>query len=300
MNLPPRLPAVARVWVALSRADTAGAALGLASDLAAELQAEIAGLFVEDIDLVRLAALPFAGETGLMSTTWRPFGAGELENLLRLHAERAHRMLVEAAAQIGVACSFRVSRGVLAHEALDASGEAEAIVLCAQGVAPGWITAPVGAGARTPPRTRSARAPSEEAPGPTAMRPAVRHAATVSPPRRAARRAAVVVFDGSSAALRALGLGAALAAGVALHVLAVGNGAASAAERRRSAMAWLNERGVAGVVRTLPRFEAAAVLEALADQARALLLVPAPALAADPDALSRLLSGVRGPLVLVR
>lgn len=299
MNLPPRLPVVARVWVALSRADTAGAALGLASDLAAELQAEIAGLFVEDIDLVRLAALPFAGETGLMSSTWRPFGAGELEHLLRLHAERAHRMLVEAAAQIGVACSFRVSRGVLAHEALDASGEAEAIVLGAQGVAPGWITAPVGAGARTP-RARSARAPSEVAPGTTALRPAVRHAATVSPPRRAARRAVVVVFDGSSAALRALGLAAALASGVALHVLAVGDGAASAAERRRSVLAWLQERGVASVVRTLPRFEPAAVLKALADQARALLLVPAPALAADPDALSRLLSGVRRPLVLVR
>ena len=53
---------IRRILVALDASRHSLAALEAAAELAARLKAELVGLFVEDIDLLRLAGLPFARE----------------------------------------------------------------------------------------------------------------------------------------------------------------------------------------------------------------------------------------------
>ena len=54
---------LARILVALDASASGRAALAGAAALAAELQAELLGLFVEDANLLRLASLPFSARS---------------------------------------------------------------------------------------------------------------------------------------------------------------------------------------------------------------------------------------------
>ena len=72
-------PAIRRILVALDASTHSLAALETAAGLAARLEAELVGLFVEDINLLRAAELPFARETSFYSSSLRPLERGELE-----------------------------------------------------------------------------------------------------------------------------------------------------------------------------------------------------------------------------
>lgn len=119
----PEPGASARILVALDALPRSAAALAMAGALAAELDAELAGLFVEDDDLARLLALPFARELCAWSGTLRPLALADVERVWRRDAERLQRQLAEAAGQFRLRWSFRVARGRLAVEArLQAQG----------------------------------------------------------------------------------------------------------------------------------------------------------------------------------
>ena len=72
MTTTPERPAGGRILVALDASPRSLAALSTAGALAAELDAELSGLFVEDINLQRLLALPFAREFCLLSGQLQP------------------------------------------------------------------------------------------------------------------------------------------------------------------------------------------------------------------------------------
>ena len=55
-----------RILVALDGSAHVLAALQAASEMAARMKSELVGLFVEDINLVRLAGLPFPRELGIL------------------------------------------------------------------------------------------------------------------------------------------------------------------------------------------------------------------------------------------
>jgi nucleotide-binding universal stress UspA family protein len=103
-------------------------AAAAAAAVAARLGSELAGLFVEDEDVLRLAALPF----GVVQAP-----GGHLEDLdvagaearLRAVAAHAREILERAAALHRVACSFRVARGRVAAEVIAASEGADLVVL---------------------------------------------------------------------------------------------------------------------------------------------------------------------------
>ncbi len=59
--------AIQRILLALDASPQSVAALDTATELAGRLGAELTGLFVEDTDLLRMAALPFAAEIGRLS-----------------------------------------------------------------------------------------------------------------------------------------------------------------------------------------------------------------------------------------
>ncbi|MCL5059604.1 MAG: universal stress protein [Candidatus Thermoplasmatota archaeon] len=100
-----------RIWVALDESPRSAAALTAAAALAAELDAELAGLFVEDISLQHLIGLPFAREFSVLSGELRPLSLGEMERVWRREAATLKRQLAEAAERLRLRWSFRVARG---------------------------------------------------------------------------------------------------------------------------------------------------------------------------------------------
>ena len=71
-----------RILVTLDSSTRARAALKVAVQLATSMHAEIQGLFVEDEDLIRLAALPFACEVDFTSAAPRRLIAANMEREL--------------------------------------------------------------------------------------------------------------------------------------------------------------------------------------------------------------------------
>lgn len=118
-----------RVLLALDISPRSRAALEMAAALAANLDAELAGLFVEDIDLLSLGGLPFTREIGFLSNVSRPIGLEEVEQALRREAEEVRHLLAEAAARQRLRWSYRVARGRIATELFALAGEPDLIVL---------------------------------------------------------------------------------------------------------------------------------------------------------------------------
>lgn len=98
--------------------------LAAAAALAGQVGAELVGLFMEDLDLLRFAALPFASEIGFASAARRKPDVGAMERSLRALAERARRRLEAAAAESAIQCSFQIRRGMSADALLAAATEA--------------------------------------------------------------------------------------------------------------------------------------------------------------------------------
>jgi len=202
-------PRVRRIVVAIDASPASRAAAEAAIRLAAEARVEIEGVFIEDENLARFAALPFTRVVWALSGLSLDFGSAELQRAQRLQAARARTVLAEAAGS-RVSWRFRVARGPLARELMLAAGGADLISL---GFAAG--ERPRGAGSL-------ARRAVREAPGPVLL---------LRTPL--APKAPVVVWlDGGDGDARALdyGLWLARAHGGALTVLI---GPADEATRRR-------------------------------------------------------------------
>lgn len=109
-------PAGIRVLVALDESPRSAAALTAAASLAAELDAELAGLFIEDVNLQHLVGLPFAREFSLLSGVGRPLSQGDVDRSWRREAETLQHQLAETAGRLRLRWSFRVARGRVAAE----------------------------------------------------------------------------------------------------------------------------------------------------------------------------------------
>lgn len=119
-----------RILVALDDAGAALAALAAAAALASRLRAELLGLYVEDIDLLRLAGLPFARSVGHSLALEQPLDFEGVERAFRRQAERMKELLEEAAERERLAWSFRVSRGRLLEAMMEQAGQSDLMVFC--------------------------------------------------------------------------------------------------------------------------------------------------------------------------
>jgi hypothetical protein len=100
-----------RVIAAFDVSCDAVAALATAVEVAARLDVEVAGLFIEDVNLFRLAGLPMVRHVGIAPAADAPWNVEQLEADLRALAARAAAELERAATRQGVKWSFRVVRG---------------------------------------------------------------------------------------------------------------------------------------------------------------------------------------------
>jgi len=103
-------------------------ALEAVAEAAAALQAELLGLFLEDVELLRFAGLPFAREIGASATS-RGLDVPLMERRLRSEAEAARRALAAAAEGKTVRWSFRVERGSGPMQLRKALADADLVVL---------------------------------------------------------------------------------------------------------------------------------------------------------------------------
>lgn len=111
-------PATRRLVVTLSAALCGQAPLATAVQLAGLLGAELEGVFVEDINLIQLAGLPFLRELGPWSLAEATMDSQRMERQLRALARQARSLLEREAGKSGVPWTFRVWRGHTGAEAL--------------------------------------------------------------------------------------------------------------------------------------------------------------------------------------
>jgi nucleotide-binding universal stress UspA family protein len=88
---------ITRILVAVDASPLSLAALEAAAELAASLQAELLGLYIEDINLLRAADSPFAREVGHFSGSIRDLDSQRLQRQLRSQANRVRRRLSQLA-----------------------------------------------------------------------------------------------------------------------------------------------------------------------------------------------------------
>jgi nucleotide-binding universal stress UspA family protein len=120
---------IRRILVALDASPQSLAALEAATQLASRFEAELIGIFVEDINLIRLAHLPFAREVSRFSATPRHLDSPQIELQLRARARRVHQAMAAMTKDTGLRWSFRVARGVISVELIAAALEADIVIL---------------------------------------------------------------------------------------------------------------------------------------------------------------------------
>lgn len=124
---------IKRILVAIDASPSSLMALEAAAELAASLQAELLGLFVEDINLLRLGDVPFAREVGFSTGTIREVNLQGIQRQLRAQASQARRQILRLAQSMGFRWSFQVVRGVINHELLQAARDADLVILGRRG-----------------------------------------------------------------------------------------------------------------------------------------------------------------------
>ncbi|MEZ5126088.1 MAG: universal stress protein [Thermoleophilia bacterium] len=121
MSDAPQSAPVERIVVALDASPQSVAALRAAVELAVMTEAEVEGLFVEDIDLIHLCGLPFGCEVGSFTAEVRRVDAAAMERQLRGLAAGISEAMAQVAAETSVSWSFSVRRGVVVEELVAAA-----------------------------------------------------------------------------------------------------------------------------------------------------------------------------------
>ena len=120
---------IERVIVLLDSSRAARVALDAAAELAARRHARLLGLFVEDIDLLRSASLPFGREIGFTSGRIRPMSTADMERRLRQQAEEARRLLAAVGRRRAVEWRLHICRGQVEGETLALTTPTDLLVL---------------------------------------------------------------------------------------------------------------------------------------------------------------------------
>jgi len=275
-------PAIRRILVALDSTPSSMEAMRAAAELAASLGAELMGLFVEDIDLLRLAQLPFACQVGSFSATLYPLDKNHVERQLRAQAGRARQALAVVAERAQIRWSFRVARGRVITEVVAAATEVDLLIL---GKA-GWATP----GSRHLGAT--ARAVLHQAP---CLAMVLYQGACMGLPM-------IVVDDGSSRGEKALATAVQLVRerNNPLVVLVLADQAVVAAERQQQVVQWLREYRISAQVRSLVTRSGARLALALQEIGKGLLLLPAENPLVQEKEFQEFLEGTFCPVLVVR
>jgi nucleotide-binding universal stress UspA family protein len=124
---------IRRILIALDASPASQAALELAADLAVRHKAELVGIYVEDINLLRSAGISFTEEVGEFSGISRNVDSHQVEHELKAHARRVEKLLSSIAARANLQWTFRSVRGLIPGELLAAAEGSDMIILGKKG-----------------------------------------------------------------------------------------------------------------------------------------------------------------------
>jgi nucleotide-binding universal stress UspA family protein len=275
-------PAIRRILVALDASLHSLAALEAASELADALRAELVGIFVEDINLLHLAGLPFAREVRYLSVTDRPLDSLSMERQLRIQAEQVKQALAVVAGRRQLRWSFRVVRGQVAAELLTAAQEADLLAL---GRASWAMTRRVRLGA-------TAREVIAQARRPVLL---LQRGHAICQPVQ-------LVYDGSAAARRALAAATRMASliGGSLTVMIVTNDPEHAQRLQKEVDERLQAQHVKGHYRQLRNPSAQELTGALHLSGEGMLIIGADNPLLEGEGLHTLLEAIDCSVILIR
>jgi len=271
---------IRRILVALDTSRHSLAALEAAADLAINLEAELLGLFVEDVNLLRVAGSPVAQEVRYPFVTAARMERARMERELRAQAAQARRALAAACERRQIKWSFRVVRGEVAPEVLEAALEADLLSL---GKASRPLIRKVRMGS-------TARVVAAEAPCCVLL---LQRDVGIMPP-------VVVIYDGSSTAWQALRMAARLArqTGGYLGMLILADSLDEAQQLQAEAADELRGRGLMVRYRRLLNAGIATLTHEVRSEGSGVLVLSGTIL--QPDALQMLLDEVDCPVLLMR
>jgi len=118
---------IRRILVPIDESTHSRAALEAAVAMAAALQAEINGLFVEDVEILEISRQPFFREVRTYEYSGKE--GGEIERDLRLQAERIRRWIARSAGNAEVTWKFEVRRGGVKTIILEQSATADLTIM---------------------------------------------------------------------------------------------------------------------------------------------------------------------------
>lgn len=272
-------PRIKRILVALDGSGHSLAALEAATELASSLQAELRGLFVEDINLLRVAALPMARELQFPFARYARMSPATMRRQLRAQAHQAHRALSSICEGRQIEWTFQIEQGIVLSALLE---EAERADLLCVGRAGRPVTHRPGIGS-------TARAAAMRAQRPVLL---ISQGTQIRPP-------AVILYDGSSDADRALSLAcqiARLAGGILSVLVAVDRSTSSEALQAPLIDRLKSERLVIRY-RELAASDVASLIEVIETEGCGILVVSRTFL--HGDEIAELLEGVQCPTLLM-
>ncbi len=274
---------VRRILVALDASAASLAALNAAVNLASRLHSEVHGLFVEDINLFRLAELPFAREIRYGETVSRQVEREELQRGLRARAAVLRHELAALAEQNKLRSTFQVVRGAVDSELVAAARDSDLLALGRLGHS--FVR-----------RTRlgsAARSVVARAASPVLLvRPDVEGGPVV------------VLYDGSAAGRRALAVAAAVAGqdgdAPELRVLVWGPDEQTAFDRRQLAARLLEPAGLRAQFQHTCSDSATRLVEWVNRQHGSLLILSARGDELPATTIERLVDDAEQHLLLIR
>jgi nucleotide-binding universal stress UspA family protein len=277
------LPAIERIVVAVDASPHSHAALEAAVEMASRFGAELLALFVEDINVLRLAELPFAHEVGEYSAARRTIELPWVERKLRARSRRieeSFRELVDRRSVYGV---FRVARGHVRAEIQSAAQEADVLVVGRAG----WSQVrrrQLGSTARA--------ACGDDGPGVTVI---LREGERIAPP-------VLVVFDGTALSEHALDVAAALVGGQTqpMRVLLLAGQAEQVEDLRARVTAHLQPYNVIRQYRVLVPHSVSELSEAIRLSGPGVLVLPARLVVQGCEEILDLIEEADSPVLLVR
>lgn len=273
---------IRRILVALDPSLHSLAGLEAGARMAARLNADLIGLFVEDVNVRRLADLSFIQEVGLFTATCRQVQTHELSRQLRVQAGRVRRQFSIRTRSLRTRCTFRVVRGRVAPELLSAAAEADLVIL--------------GKGAwsafeseRLAPTIREVLS---RAPASTLV---LRAGARVEPPMR-------VVYDGTPLADKAVATAAGLAAEEDGHlvIFVLADDPDEASRLEENVRQRLEETQLELSFQTLTEASVSRLAYLVAHEERGTLILPADTEALEDEAVLDFLDETQAPVLMIR
>lgn len=268
--------AIRRILVALDASPHSLAALETAVDLATKMHAELCGLFVEDVELLRIAESPWAREVAYPTATAGPLNRTIMERELRAQSEQIRSTLATAAHRAQVRWSFQSVRGQVTSALLAAATENDIVAVGRLG----WS---FGRGLRI---------------GSTALELATSRIPLLLISQRAVlgNRRLLVYYDGSAASKTALLFAVKLDGAKGITVLV---NAADYEDKLQEIRNLLRGRDIEVRCRRIDMVEKSNLLRAMKEERAGMLVLASRQLLEDSEAFEALLREVEAPLLLL-